>query len=294
MTRLLDPEALARLKGLQLVVRQAMEGVLTGIHGSRHRGASIEFQEHKEYSPGDEVRHIDWKAYARIDRFYVKQFEKETNLRAYLVLDKSATMGYGPDGTTKLFRATQIAATLASLLLRQQDAVGLLTFADTAETYIPPRASSAHLGVLLEELARIQPGGGTDLAAAVGHVAELAHPRSLVVIIGDLLGGDVERLGHSLRQLRGRRHEVTLLHVLHPWEMEFPFTDPTVFVDMEARDELLADPRGMRLAYLEELEAFKRRVRHACLETGTTYQLVDVARPVAEVLTELLATGRRG
>ena len=289
--RPLDPATLAKLQALQLKARRAVEGLLSGMHSSRHRGVSIEFQEHKEYSPGDDIRHIDWKAYGRVDRYYVKQFEHETNLRAYLLVDASASMDYASGATSKLDRACQIAATLAHLLLRQQDAAGLLTFAEGPLQYIPPRAGSAHLTVLLRALAELQPQGRTDLLASLGHVAELAPRRSLVVLLSDLFDLRPEVTG-LLRRLRGRKHEVVVLHLLDPWELSFPFRQLTRFEDMEEPREVVADPRGMRRAYLEELERFLSETRTACRQADIDYLLVDTAREPADVLGELLARRR--
>lgn len=288
----LDPETLARLQSLQLKARGTVEGVLSGLHASRHRGASIEFQEHKEYSPGDEIRHIDWKAHARNDRFWVKQFEQETNLRAFLLVDASASMGYGSSGTSKLERATELAAALAHLLLRQQDAAGLITFRSEPEVYVPPRSSSGHLGVLLETLAALRPQGRTDLMRLLGHVAEISRQRAMVILLSDLfdLRPDVVRLLH---QLRSRKHEVIVLHLLDPWELSFPFTELTLFEDMEEPREQLADPRGMRRAYLEEIGRFIEQTRMACREADIDYLLVDTSRSPADVLSELLGQRAR-
>ncbi|MDY0059271.1 MAG: DUF58 domain-containing protein [Myxococcota bacterium] len=284
----LTPETQARLQGLLLEAREAVEGVLSGLHRSRHRGASIEFQEHKEYSPGDELRHIDWKANARNDRLWVKQFEQETNLRALLLLDASASMGYGSHRATKLDRACEIAATLAHLLLRQQDAVGLVAFQQQVTDYIPPRSSSGHLTVLLEKLAGLQAAGQTDLVQLLGRVAELADRRGMVILLSDLFDLRPEVV-QRLRQLRGRKHEVIVLQLLDPWELTFPFSELTRFVDLEEPRTVQADPRGMRRAYLEELRSYLEGIRRACQEADIDYLLADTARSPGEVLTELLA-----
>jgi len=284
----LTPETQARLQGLLLEAREAVEGVLSGLHRSRHRGASIEFQEHKEYSPGDELRHIDWKANARNDRLWVKQFEQETNLRALLLLDASASMGYGSHRATKLDRACEIAATLAHLLLRQQDAVGLVAFQQQVTDYIPPRSSSGHLTVLLEKLAGLQAAGQTDLVQLLGRVAELADRRGMVILLSDLFDLRPEVV-QRLRQLRGRKHEVIVLQLLDPWELTFPLSELTRFVDLEEPRTVQADPRGMRRAYLEELRSYLEGIRRACQEADIDYLLADTARSPGEVLTELLA-----
>ncbi len=288
----LDPVALARLQGLQLRVRRAMEGLLGGLHASRHKGSSIEFQEHKEYSPGDEIRHIDWKAYARLDRYTVKQFEQETNLRAYLLVDASGSMGYASGQRSKLDCACELAATLAHLLLNQQDAAGLLTLRDGLHDYIPPRSGSGHLLTVTSQLAQLDPKGPTDLVAGLRQVAELARRSSLIVLLSDLFDFQPELL-RLLRQLRGRRHEVVVLQILDPAELSFPFTDLTLFEDMEGPRELLADPRAVRDAYLEELERFLTEVRMGCREADIDHLVVDTAQDSADVLRQMLARGRR-
>jgi uncharacterized protein (DUF58 family) len=287
--RHLNAEALARLAGLQLRVKAVMEGTLAGLHRSPHHGSSIEFAEHKEYSPGDDLRHLDWKAYGKFDRYYVKRFEDETELRAYFMLDCSGSMGYGAP-LSKLEYGSVLVACLAHLLGRQGDQTGLLAFAEQVRRYVPPRARSSHLAEVVDALESLRPSGSTDLAKAVRYLTEVISHRTLTVVVSDLFdtAGDALRL---LRHLRARRHHVVLLHVLHPDELQFPFADLTLFESMEDDQQLLVDPGGVRKAYLVEIQRFLERTRQACLEGEIEYHTVSVAEPPHEVLLRLISSG---
>jgi uncharacterized protein (DUF58 family) len=270
------------------------EGVLTGLHRSPHHGQSVEFAEHREYAPGDEVRHIDWKAYGKTDKYYVKQFEQETNLRAWLVVDASGSMGYrGPRAPlSKLEYASTLAAALAYLLVRQQDAAGLVAVGDRVTRSVPPRAAASHLGALLEALEGLSAAGPTRLAAAVDHVVEHAPRRCQVVVVSDLLDPE-ERVVRRLAQLRRRRHEVTIFHVLDPAELEFPFEDPTLFLSLEDGRQVEAHGREVRRGYLEVLGRWLERVRREAQEADLDYALCRTDRPLDEVLLPFLARRER-
>lgn len=289
-TKLLDPEVLAKLATLKLRVRAVAEGILSGLHKSPHHGQSVEFAEHKEYAPGDEIRHIDWKAYAKFDKYYVKRFEHETNLRAYLVVDSSGSMGYkSREGLlTKLEYASALAGALAYLLVRQQDAAGLVAVAGSVERSVPPRAAATHLGPILDVLGGLEPRGETRLAAAVDYVVEHAPRRSSVILFTDLFDPE-ERVLRRLAQLRGRKHEVTLFHVLDPWEIEFPFDDPTLFLSMEDTRAVEAHGRDVRRGYLEVVGRWLEDVRRASAESDIDYGLCRTDRALDEVLLPFLA-----
>jgi uncharacterized protein (DUF58 family) len=274
---LLDPEVLARLATLKLRVRAVAEGVLNGLHKSPQHGQSVEFAEHKEYAPGDEIRHIDWKAYARFDKYYVKRFEQETNLRAWMVVDASGSMGYrsAERGLTKLDYASALAGTLAYLLVRQQDAAGVAVFAGSVTRAVPPRAEAAHVGAVLEALEAARPGGETRVAAALDFLLERAE----VKLVGDL---------------RRRRHDVTVFHVLDPAELEFPFDDPTLFLSMEDARSVEARGRDVRRGYLEVVGRWLEETRRACAEADLEYVLARTDRPPDEVLVPWLARRERG
>jgi uncharacterized protein (DUF58 family) len=291
---LLDPAALARLGNLRLRVRSIAEGILTGLHKSPHHGQSVEFAEHKEYAPGDDVRHIDWKAYGKFDKYYVKRFEQETNLRAYLVVDASGSMGYRghPDRMSKLETASALAATLAYLLFRQADAAGLVLVGGEVKGAVPPRATASHLGPIVEALEAARPEGKTRLAAAVDWVVEHAPRRSSVLVFSDLMDGD-EKVLRRIAQLGLRKHDVTLFHVLDPAELEFPFDDPTLFLSMEDARQIEAHGRDVRKGYLEVLRRWLEEVRRTAAEADLDYALCRTDRPADEVLLPFLARRER-
>ena len=291
---LLDPAVLAKLGNLRLRVRAVTEGVLTGLHKSPHHGQSVEFAEHKEYSPGDEIRHIDWKAYAKFDKYYVKRFEQETNLRAYLVVDASGSMGYRsrPDALTKLEYASALAASLGYLLVRQQDAAGLVLVQGHVAGAIPPRASAGHVAPVVDALEAARAEGETNLAAAVDWVIEHAPRRATVVVFSDLFDRE-EKIVRRLAQLGRRKHEVTVFHVLDPAELEFPFDDPTLFLSMEDARSIEAHGRDVRKGYLELMRRWLDETRRAAAEADVDYALCPTDRPLDEVLVPFLARRER-
>ncbi|PIE18544.1 MAG: DUF58 domain-containing protein [Proteobacteria bacterium] len=282
----LDAEALARLSTLKLRVERVVDGVLAGLHRSPHHGASIEFAEHKEYSPGDDLRRLDWKALAKFDRHYIRRYEDETELAAYLLLDTSGSMGFGAP-LSKLDVGAILVAALAFLLARQRDQAALLAFSDRVATYVPPRARANHLASLLVELETLPPTGQTRIAAAVDRLLEVVRRRSLVVIVSDLFEAE-ERTLPLLRQLRSRGHQVVVLQLLHADELSFPFSRVSIFTSLEDDQELLADPAGVRAAYLRELAAFCARVEAGCREGRVRYQRVSTADPLDRTLVRLL------
>ena len=292
---LLDPKLLAKLGTTQLRARAVVEGVLSGLHRSPHQGQSVEFAEHKEYAPGDELRHIDWKAYGKVDRYYVKQFEHETNLRAFFVIDASGSMNYrGPEGIlTKLEYAAVIAASLSYLLVRQQDAVGLAIARGKEIRYLPPRAAMGHFPAILHHLEELQGEGTTDLAAAAEQVAEKARRRAAVFVLSDLFDFSPGAL-KRLTDLRRMKNEVSVFHLLDPWELEFPFEDSTRFLDMEGGGELEVDPRAIRDSYLEEIGALCDRSKRACMDADVEYELVRTDAPLDRLLLRFLARRERG
>jgi uncharacterized protein (DUF58 family) len=291
---LLDPAVLAKLGTLKLRVRAITEGVLTGLHKSPHHGQSVEFAEHKEYTPGDEIRHIDWKAYGKFDKYYVKKFEQETNLRAYLVVDASGSMGYrgDPGRLSKLEYASALAASLAYLLVRQQDAAGLVLVQDHVAASVPPRATANHLVPILDALENAKAEGTTRLSSAVEWIIEHAPRRSSVLVFSDLFDPE-ERILKKLAQLGRRKHEVTLFHVLDPAELEFPFDDPTLFLSMEDDRQVEAHGRDVRKGYLEVLGRWLDEVKRTAGEADLEYALCRTDRPLDEVLLPFLARRER-
>jgi uncharacterized protein (DUF58 family) len=261
----LDPAALHRLKNLSLAARRVVEGYFAGLHKSPHKGFSIEFAEHREYTPGIDPRHIDWRVYGRRDKLYVKQYEEETSLRCYLLVDKSASMAYKSDGValTKLEYASYLAASLAYLIAFQHDAAGLVTFDTAVRDRVPPRQGPGHLRVLMDRLEKTSPGGETTLADTFHELAESIKRRALVIVLSDLFDDPTALVG-ALKHFRHRKHEVIVLQVLDPAEVSFPFDDVTRVEDMEDAREVTSDPQALRRQYLEEFARFLEVMRAGC------------------------------
>jgi uncharacterized protein (DUF58 family) len=295
----LDPALLARLGPLQVRARKVMEGVLTGLHQSPSYGQSVEFVEHKEYAPGDEIKHIDWRAYAKLDKYYVKRFEMETNLRALLIVDGSGSMAYGRGAMTKLQYGAVCAGALAFLLARQGDQIALLVAGDPdpgsterlppgVRAFVPFGSSKAHVQEVLRRLDGSAGRGPTDLAGALDFAAEKVGRRGLVIVASDLFDA-TERSVPALKMLRGRRHDVLVLHLLDREELEFPFDDPTRFLSMEDERSIDAQPRQIRQSYLAELGRFLEETRRELTRADVDYMQVATDRAPDRVLLELLS-----
>ena len=289
----LDPALLARLGPLQVRARKVMEGVLTGLHKSPHHGQSVEFAEHKEYAPGDEIKHIDWRAFAKLDKYYVKRFEMETNLRALLVLDASGSMAYGRGAMAKLQYASVCAGALAYLLARQGDQVGLCVAGDggTSEgvrEFLPFASSRTHVQELLRMLEGSQGKGPTLLPAALDFTAEKAGRRALVVVLSDLFDATEQSLP-ALKMLRSRRHDVLLLQTLDREELDFPFDDPTRFLSMEDDRQIEAQPRQIRESYLVEMRRFLESTRKELARSDVEVEQIATDAAPDRVLLKLLA-----
>jgi uncharacterized protein (DUF58 family) len=288
----LSPELIARIKRLDLKARLVVEGFLTGLHKSPYHGFSVEFAEHREYSPGDNIKYLDWTAYARSDRLYVKQFEEETNLKAHILLDTSSSMTYSSGGPSKLEYGSFLAAALAYLMVRQQDSVGLVTFDSEVRNFIPPRASSTHLNVLLRQLETLTPGGPTQVSAVFHRLAESIHRRGLIIIISDLYDDPREVL-RALRHFRHKRHEVLLFHVFDSAELRFPFDRMSNFIDLETDENLQVDPKYLRNEYLAQMDRFVNSYRMECSESRIEYVLTDTSVPYELMLTAYLGKRKR-
>jgi uncharacterized protein (DUF58 family) len=290
----IDPRALMRIKSLQMRAKVAVEGFIKGIHRSPYHGFSVEFSEYREYSPGDDTRFVDWKLFARSDRYQVKRFEDETNLRCYLVLDTSRSMGYRSGAYSKTEYARTVAATIAHFLSTQRDAVGLLTFEDRITGYLPPRHRPGHLRRLMAMLEREPLGRATDLAAPLEEIAATVRKRGLIVVLSDLLA-PTDMLRTRLGYLRSRGHDVIVLRVLDPAEIHFTFAAPAMFLDVESGREIYIDPAEAKADYLRRFAAHAREVERACVDLGVEYQQVATDRPLELVLFDLLkARMRRG
>jgi uncharacterized protein (DUF58 family) len=287
------PEVLNKISRLELRARHVVEGFLSGLHRSPYKGFSVEFADHRQYVPGDDIRHIDWRVYAKADRFYIKEYEVETNLRTYLLLDSSGSMRYpehtGTDRMNKWTYAATVAASLAYLLVHQGDGAGLLLFDDDIRAELPVSSNRANLLRLVDQIADTEPDNQTDARAVFEHLAERLPRRSMVVIVSDLLV-DLDTLVSALQRFRFSQHEVLVLHVLDQDELHFPFTDRTLFEAIEEADvEIMTDPQSLRSAYLERVGDFVSRVRSACLNSRTDYVLVSTDDPLDVVLTRFLA-----
>ncbi len=292
----LDPAVIGRVAKLELRARLVVEGYVSGLHKSPFRGFSVEFAEHREYATGDDLRHLDWKVYGKSDRFYVKRYEEETNLLCHIVLDVSQSMDFGTEGVRKMDYAKTIAAALAHLVVAQNDAAGLVLFDDDLRTSIPAAGSQVHLRRIFETIEKAEARGKTDAGTVLVRVSEQLRKRGLVVVVSDLVG-DVEQILRGLRALRGRGHDVIVLQVLDPSEIEFPFERMTLFEGLEDFPDLLADPKSLRRAYLGQLDEFRRRLRAGCLAERidavelNTRTTLDVA--LTSYLAHRTAMGRR-
>jgi uncharacterized protein (DUF58 family) len=288
----LEPALLARIGSLELKARVIVEGFLQGLHRSPFRGFSVEFAEYRQYMPGDDPLRIDWKVFARSDRHYVKKFEQETNLPCHLVLDVSASMGYGSTPVTKLEYGTYLAAALAYLLARQRDAVGLLTFDDHILAHLPPSTRPGHLRSLLVTLEQAQAGKRSDLAKPLHVLAEALTRRGLVVVISDLID-EPGRTIAGLKHVRARGMEVVAFHVLDPAELTLPFEGPTRFRDVESEVEVLTSPRAIRDDYLRRMEEFTSHYARELRSAGIDYCLLDTGKPLDWALMAYLSARRR-
>ncbi len=283
-----DPVTLSKIAGMELRARQVVDGILSGIHKSPYQGSSIEFLEHKEYSPGSEIKHIDWKVHARSDKYYVKQFEEETNLKCYLFLDTSGSMGYQSTGVSKYEYASNLVASLAYLLLKQSDLVGLINFRDKVLQYVPPRSRIVHLHVLLNALVGFKIAGKSDVAAALGEFEGKIGRRSLIIIVSDFFD-DVEKVIRQLRRFQSKKNEIILFQMLDPYELTFPFESITYFESLEDDRRVLADPKSIKEHYLAGVNRFLEQLKQLCYENQIEYQLVNTSTPLDQVLVNFLA-----
>ena len=288
---LLDPEVAARLKSLELRARLVVEGFISGLHKSPYHGFSVEFAEHRQYMPGDPVQHVDWKVFGKTDRYYLKEFEEETNLRCQILIDCSGSMGYASARISKFQYAQTLAAALAYLMHRQRDAVGLTAFSDSVSVDLPARSATRHLHLVLGSLARLSPGEATDTRDVFHTMAERLKRRGLVVVLSDLLT-DPDIVIRGLKHFRHRRHEVVVFQVLDPQERNFGFGGAARFEDMETGEILPTLPAQIRAAYRTQMKEMTERYRRSCLESLIDYHLLDTSVPFGHALYAYL--GKRG
>jgi len=298
--RLLDPDALSKIGRMEMIARGVVEGFVAGRHRSPYRGFSVEFADHREYVPGDDPGDLDWRVYAKSDRYYIKRYIEETNLRSVILLDASGSMKYTGDSAarrhgerlSKFEYGQFLAASLAHLMIHQQDAVGLVTFDTKIRRYIPPRSRSSHLRSILEELDRTTPGDETSLPPIFHDIAERIHRRGLIIIISDLFD-DPDEMVKALHHFRYRKHEVIVLHIMAEEEFSFPFDRWSLFRDLEvAGQKVQLDPRSIRAAYLDEIQRFVGGIERGCGQMNIDYVPMTTRRDFDVALVTYLARRR--
>ena len=283
----LDHDLLSRLGSLPVESRMPMVGNVAGKHRSPHRGSSVEFAEYRKYVPGDDTRRLDWKAFARSDRFYIKEFEADTNLRAYFVVDASGSMNFSGHGESKVEYARRIAASLSYLLVNQGDAAGLSLCTEKLHLEVPPSRRPAHLQRIFETLRNLEPEGETGLVEALHQIAEKIGQRAFVVILSDLFT-DTSKLADALQHLRYRKHDISVFHLMDPQELNFDFERPHRFVDLEDGTALVVEPSLVAEEYHHALREFMKAVRDKCHDANADYQLVPTDTPLEPLLREFL------
>lgn len=291
----LDPKTLQRISRLDVRARQVVEGFITGMHQSPYNGFAVEFAGHREYTQGDDLRHIDWKVWSKTDRLYIKEYEEETNLKCTLIVDCSKSMRYGSQSKSpwsKFDHASTAAASLSHLLQRQQDAVGLITFNNSIQTKLRANSHPSHLKRLLHELENTEVDDETELGHVFGELAGQINQRGLVCLFSDLFV-DLDVFEKAIAKFRHRKHEMIVFHVLHSDELEFPFEDNTLFRGLEIDAQLHAEPRALRNAYLEVINRFQENVKQICARAGVDYVLTDTADPLDVVLARYLTFRQR-
>jgi uncharacterized protein (DUF58 family) len=288
VTDFLTPADLQKISNLQVFARQVVEGFCSGLHRSPHKGFSVEFKQHRQYVPGDEIRRIDWRVFGRSDRYYIREYEEETNLRATILLDLSGSMNYGRGAVSKYQYATRLAACLAYLMMGQQDSVGLVTFDTKVRRYIPPRSRISHLRVLIDELENAKPGGETELGRVFHDLVPKLHRRGLLIIISDLFS-NVPDLLKALAHFRHAHHEIVIFQIWDRDELEFPFKSWTQFDSLEtAGVKHLLDPALLRQAYLANLERFRTDLTRGCRRHKIDLVPFTTDQPYSDALAEYL------
>lgn len=282
-----DPAGLARLGNVELVARQVVEGFLTGRHRSPYHGFSVEYLDHRPYTPGDDLRAMDWKMLARSDRYTIKLFEDETNLRAYILLDCSQSMAFGSESIDKLSYGAFLAAALTYLLIRQNDAVGLILFDTEVRTFIPPRAHPSQFRRILQSLDQVTAGGETNVGSVLHEAAERTKRRGLIILISDLID-DEDSIAGGLQHFRHNNHEVIVFHTMDDAELTFPYDRLTRFKDMEGAGRVVTNPKNLRKKYLKRINEFTERIKGDCFERKISYNLANTTEPYERFLAAYL------
>jgi uncharacterized protein (DUF58 family) len=281
--RFLKPEVVSKLSGIEIKARLVVEGFIAGLHRSPYHGFSVEFAEHRQYMPGDPLRNIDWKVYGKTDRYFVKEFEEETNLKAYLLLDISGSMGYSSNGINKLEYGSYLCAALSYLMLKQRDSVGLVVFDQKIKKYIPPKSTLTHLHNLLKELDKLSPSETTDISSTLHQMAERIKRRGLIILLSDLFD-QPEEIITGLKHFRHKKHEVIVFHILDPKEKSFAFENEAVFKDLETKEEIMTSPWQIRKVYQEKLNELLNRYTLECRESVIDYVRLDTSVPFDRAL----------
>jgi len=291
--RFLKPDVVSKLSGMEIKARLVVEGFIAGLHKSPYHGFSVEFAEHRQYMPGDPLKNVDWKVYAKTDRFFIKEFEEETNLKAYILVDTSGSMGYSSNSLNKLEYACYLSAALSYLMLKQRDSVGLVLFDQNIKKYIPPKSAlRSHLHVILQELDRMEPSQTTNISSTLHQMAERIKRRGLIILISDLFD-DPDRVINGLKHFRHKKHEVIVFHVLDPKERTFAFPELAIFKDLETDEELMTSPWQIRKEYTERFKALVNKYTLQCRESLIDYVLLDTSIPFDYALFSYLSKRQR-
>ncbi|MBU0520486.1 DUF58 domain-containing protein [bacterium] len=286
-TDILSPQSLARISNLQLLARRVVEGFITGLHKSPYHGFSVEFAEHRAYMPGDPIKHIDWKVWARTDRYVIKRFQEETNLKSYILLDCSASMAFSSQSITKLQYGVALSAALAYLMIEQRDAAGLVLFDEKPQKVLPPRSVRSYLNLILKELQSLKPSGKTRIAETLHNVADRMKRRGLVILISDLLDEPDEILS-GIKHFRYDGHEVIVMQILDPLERTFAFKRDARFRDMETDEKMISQPWHLQAAYKKVMQEYLDAIKAGCREQNADYTLFDTTQNYDLALMEYL------
>lgn len=289
---LLNDETIAKLNRFQLAAKQIVEGFLLGLHKSPYHGFSVEFADHRQYNPGESLRNIDWKIVAKTERYYVKRYEEETNLRCYILLDHSRSMFYGSGDTSKMQFASLLAGSLAWLMINQKDAAGLITFNDKVTNHLAPKAFRSYLGQLFGVLMQLEAGEKTDLQSPLNEIAKSIGKRSMIILISDLYD-DPQRVIAALKHFRSRHHEVIVFHIQDIMEEEFDFKKETLFIDSETGEKILVNPWQIRKEYLQNLQGFCKELKEACHGSHIEYNPVSTSTPFNDMLLKYILKRRK-
>ena len=287
--RYLKPENLAKIDSLEMKARLVVEGFITGLHRSPYHGFSVEFAEHRQYRPGDEIRHLDWKVFARSEKYYIKQYEEETNLRSMIIVDSSASMKYASQGNiTKFEYASYLAASLSYLLISQRDAAGLALYDDGIRTFLPARSKQSYLSELMRTLDSTEPSNTTGTAAALDEIAERIRRRGLVVVISDFFD-DTQSVLKALSHFRHKNHDIIVFQLLDPKELDFKFGPAAHFIDMETAEEMVTQPQQIQKSYAEAMHTFTQNLKKGCRNLNVDYNLIVTNDPFDKALREFVA-----